>query len=69
MAEKLGYAKNPKLYKETPDAFKGHVGDVSTVIRISITGRSNTPDLFWISTVLGFDETVKRIDSAINFLK
>lgn len=69
MAEKLGYAKNPKLYKEAPDSFKGHVGDVSTVIRIAITGRSNTPDLFWISTVLGFDETVKRIDAAINFLK
>lgn len=69
MAEKLGYAKNPKLYKETPDAFKGHVGDVSTVIRIAITGRSNTPDLFWISTVLGYEETVQRIDSAINFLK
>ena len=69
MAEKLDYAKNPKLYKENPDNFKGHVGDVSTVIRIAITGRSNTPDLFWISTVLGYDETVKRIDTAINFLK
>ena len=69
MAEALGYAKNPKLYKESPDSFKGHVGDVSTVIRIAITGRSNTPDLFWISTVLGFEETVARIDAAINFLK
>lgn len=69
MAESLGYAKNPKLYKENPDAFKGHVGDVSTVIRIAVTGRSNTPDLFWISSVLGYDETMKRIDNAINFLK
>lgn len=69
MAESLGYAKNPKLYKQTPDAFKGHVGDVSTVIRIAITGRSNTPDLYWISTVLGYDETVRRIDSAITALK
>lgn len=69
MAEKLGYAKNPKIYKENPEAFKGHVGDVSTVIRIAITGRSNTPDLYWISTVLGYDETIKRIDTAINFLK
>ncbi|MBS7299303.1 MAG: glutamate--tRNA ligase [Eubacteriales bacterium] len=69
MAEELGYAKNPKLYKENPDAFMGHVGDVSTVIRIAITGRSNTPDLFWISTVLGYEETISRIDNAINFLK
>ena len=69
MAEELGYAKTPKLYKESPESFKGHVGDVSTVVRIAITGRSNTPDLFWISTVLGYEETVQRIDDAINFLK
>lgn len=69
MAEKLGFAKSPKIYKETPDAFKGHVGDVSNVIRIAITGRSNTPDLFWICTVIGYVETVRRIDRAINFLK
>ncbi len=69
MAEKMGFAPSPKMYKESPESYKGHVGDVSTVIRIAITGRSNTPDLFWITTVLGYDETIKRINSSISFLK
>ncbi len=68
MAESLGYAKTPKLYKETPESFKGHVGDVSTIVRIAITGRTNTPDLYQISEVLGYDETIARIDNAINNL-
>lgn len=68
MAETLGYAKTPKLYKESPESFKGHVGDVSTAVRIAITGRSNTPDLYWISTVLGYDEVQKRLDNAISAL-
>ena len=68
MAEKLGYAKTPKLYKQSPESFKGHVGDVSTAVRIAITGRSNTPDLFWISEVLGYDEVQKRLADAIDRL-
>ena len=68
MAETLGYAKTPKLYKESPESFKGHVGDVSSAVRIAITGRSNTPDLYWISTVLGYDEVQKRLDNAISAL-
>lgn len=64
MAERMGYAKTPKLYRESPESFKGHVGDVSTVVRIAITGRSNTPDLFWISQVLGYDEVMKRLSDA-----
>lgn len=68
MAEKMGYAKTPKLYRESPESFKGHVGDVSTVVRIAITGRSNTPDLFWISQVLGYDEVMKRLSDAAESL-
>ena len=68
MAESLGYAKAPKLYKENPESYKGHVGDVSTVIRVAVTGRSNTPDLFWICSVLGNEEVQKRLDSAIDEL-
>lgn len=68
MAERMGYAKNPKLYKAEPQSFKGHVGDVSTVVRVAITGRTNTPDLFWISEVLGYDEVMKRLDDALSEL-
>ncbi|MBR4723622.1 MAG: glutamate--tRNA ligase [Clostridia bacterium] len=69
MAERLGYAKAPKMYKKNPDDFKGHVGDVASVIRVAVTGRHNTPDLYEIIQVLGYDEFIKRIDRAISLLK
>ncbi len=69
MAEEMGYAKAPKLYKKNPDDFKGHVGDVASVIRVAVTGRRNTPDLYAIMQVLGYEEVIKRIDAAIESLK
>ncbi|MDD6734911.1 MAG: glutamate--tRNA ligase [Clostridiales bacterium] len=69
MAEKLGYAKAPKLYKKNPDDFKGHVGDVASVIRVAVTGRRNTPDLYEILQTLGYSEFSERIDKAIEILK
>ena len=69
MAVDLGYAKAPKEYKKNPDAYKGHVGDVAGVIRAAATGRLNTPDLYEILQVLGYDEVIKRFDDAINTLK
>ncbi len=64
-----GFTPNVKEYKQNPDAFKGHVGDVSTVIRVAITSRTNTPDLYYIMQVLGVDEVMNRIDNAINSYK
>lgn len=69
MAERLGYAKAPKEYKKNPDAFRGHVGDVSSVIRVAVTGRKNTPDLYEIMQVLGQEEVIKRLDEAKGLLK
>lgn len=69
MSEELGYAKAPKLYKKDPDSFKGHVGDVSTVIRVAVTGRCNTPDLYEILQVLGKEKVMKRFDEAVALLK
>ena len=68
MSEKLGYAKAPKFYKKNPEEFKGHVGDVSTVLRIAATGRRNTPDLYQILQVLGYDEVMARFDAAVESL-
>ena len=53
LAEELGYAREVKEYKQNPDNYKGHVGDISTVIRIALTGRANTPDMYEIMQVLG----------------
>lgn len=64
-----GFTPNVKEYKQNPDAFKGHVGDVSTVIRVAVTSRTNTPDLYYIMQILGTDEVMSRIDDAINSYK
>ena len=61
LAEELGYSREVKEYKANPDMYKGHVGDISTVIRVTITGRCQTPDLYEIMQVLGLDEIKKRI--------
>ena len=61
LAEEMGYCREVKEYKANPDAYKGHVGDISTVIRVKVTGRCNTPDLYEIMHVLGKEEVLKRI--------
>ena len=66
VAEKLGYAREVKEYKAEPEKWPGHVGDVSTVIRVVLTGRRNTPDMYEIMQVLGKDEVTKRFE---NFIK
>lgn len=60
---------NVKEYKQNPDAYRGHVGDVSTVIRVALTGRTNTPDLFAITALLGADRVRERIENAIAYYK
>lgn len=69
MSEQLGYAKAPKLYKKNPEEYRGHVGDVSGVIRVAVTGRRTTPDLYSIMQTLGYDEVIKRFDESIEILK
>lgn len=63
----LGFTPNVKEYKKDPDAFKGHVGDVSTVIRVSVTARRNTPDLHAIMQVLGEEKVRQRVADAIAY--
>ena len=69
IAPELGFAAETKEYKSNPDAFKGHAGDLSTVLRIALTGRRNTPDLCSIMKVLGKTEVENRINAAINSIK
>ena len=63
LSEKLGYAREVKQYKAEPEKYKGHVGDISTVIRVTLTGRSNTPDLYEIIEVLGEEEVKNRLEA------
>ena len=62
LSEKFGYAREVKEYKENPDSFKGHVGDVSTCIRVSITKEAMTPDLYELMKLLGKDRIKSRIE-------
>lgn len=62
LAEELGYAREVKEYKKEPEKWPGHVGDISTVLRVAITKRRNTPDLYEIMQVLGSDSVERRIN-------
>ena len=66
LCDELGYASNMKDYKENPDNYKGNVADVSTVLRVALTTKSMTPDLYEIMKLLGKERIEKRILSIIN---
>lgn len=66
MCEPLGFSPDTKAYKKSPESFKGHIGDLTTVIRIAVTGRRNTPDLYWILRLLGQERIEKRLEEAAN---
>ena len=65
IAPKLQFASETKEYKANPEKYKGHAGDLSTVLRIAITGRRNTPDLCSIMQVLGKNKCIERIENAV----
>ena len=69
LSEKIGFAREVKEFKANPEAYPGHVGDVSTVIRVALTSRSNTPDMYEIMQVLGKERIFKRFEKAIENLK
>lgn len=65
----VGCTPNVKEYKQSPDAFDGHVGDVSTIIRVALTGRTNTPDLYAITALLGEEIVKQRLRAALDYYK
>lgn len=63
ITEELGYATRPKDYKKNPDDYKGHVGHVSTVVRIALMGRAQSPDVWTIQQIMGEDKVRERIQA------
>ena len=63
LCDELGYASNIKEYKQNPDAYKGNVADISTVIRVALFSKSNTPDLYELMKLLGKERIMKRVNS------
>ncbi len=66
VAGSLGFAAEMKDYKANPDAYRGSVSDVAELLRIAVTGRANTPDLYTIMQILGEEETRARIEGALS---
>lgn len=64
----LGFTTDMKAYKADPNAFPGTVADVSTFLRLAVTGKTNSPDLYTVMQILGYDRTVQRIRNAIALL-
>ena len=65
LSNELGYAAEVKEFKANPELYKAHVGDVSTVLRVALTGRTNTPDMYEIMQVLGKESVIQRLKKAI----
>jgi len=61
MTDKLGYCSDMKEYKANPDKYKGNVADISNIIRVGVTSKSQTPDLYVILKLLGKNRISKRI--------
>ena len=68
LSGEMGFAKEVKEFKANPDKYKAHVGDVSTVLRIALTGRTNTPDMYEIMKILGKEKIKERFEKAIELL-
>ncbi len=64
LAEEKGFCTNMKEYKENPDNFVGSIADFSDIIRIAITNRHNTPDIYSIMKILGKDKVISRFEEA-----
>ena len=64
ITEEIGFTTDMKAYKADPTAFPGTVADVSAMIRMAVTGKTNSPDLYSVMQVLGYDRTVSRIRNA-----
>lgn len=65
ITNEIGFTTDMKAYKADPTAFPGTVADVSTFIRLAVTGQTNSPDLYTVMQILGADRTVERIQKAI----
>ena len=69
ICEPLGFSADMKAYKKNPQDYKGSVADVSGVIRVAITGRRMSPDLYFVKKLLGSNKVQNRLNNAINAVK
>ncbi len=61
IADSLGYASDMKAYKANPENYRGNVADISMFLRIAVTGKMNSPDMYSVMQILGSDKIKERI--------
>ena len=69
IAPVIGFAPEMKLYKQNTEAYRGHVGDVSMFLRIAVTGRMNSPDMYSVMQILGAERVIARIRAMIDSIQ
>jgi glutamyl-tRNA synthetase len=69
IAAGLGFAPEVKLYKQSPEDYKGHVGDIAMFLRVAVTGRQNSPDLYEVLHVMGQRRVTARVTQYIGTLR
>lgn len=69
VAESIGYASDMKVYKANPEAYRGSVADVSMFLRVAVTGRLNSPDMYAVMQVMGADRVRARVRGMLENLK
>ena len=65
LCEELGYATDMKEYKSNPENYNGSVADVSNILRVAITSKSTTPDLYIIMQIIGNDSVTERLSKLL----
>ena len=68
IADMLGFASDMKAYKQNPEAYKGNVSDISMFIRLAVTGKLNSPDMYSVMQILGYDRVINRVNEMIKVL-
>lgn len=68
ITDAMGYASDMKAYKADPDAYRGNVADVSMFLRVAVTGKLNSPDLYAVMQVLGEERVRGRIQNMLESL-
>lgn len=69
ISQQIGFAKTTKEYRQNPQSFKGQPGDVSMVLRVAVTGKQSSPDMYNVMLILGKDKIIQRLKQAIEFIK
>ena len=65
VAQSIGYTADMKAYKASPDSFKGNIADASMFIRLAVTGKMNSPDMYSVMQILGRDKVEQRINAML----